>query len=286
MSALQVGARSISALHGVGHLAAFELRGAARTRWLSVGGAIFAATAVAVTLAGLRSLSALGLAGAGAATDALIHLSLLLPPLIGLLLGAGSLARDRERGMLAMVAAQPVRRGHLPLAAFTGSVLAVWVVVAAGLGVALVLVATVATLADLVAFAVVLGIALAATASAVAVGVAISAVAATHHQATAAAAAVWRLLARGMDLLLAGVAPGLRLGPAGLLVAVLANPLEAARVLAVMLLDGGAALGPFGAYLVRRFGTNGAYGVLVGSLATWIVVPLAFAHRVTARRDV
>jgi ABC-type transport system involved in multi-copper enzyme maturation permease subunit len=276
----------MSAIHGVRELAGFELRGAARTRWLTVGGVIFAAAAMGVTLAGLRSLAALGLAGAGAATDGLVHLSLLLPPLIGLLLGAGSLARDRERGMLAMLASQPVRRGALPFAAFAGSVLAVWVVLAAGLGVALVLLATVVTMADLGAFAIVLGVGLVATASAVAIGVMISALASTHHQATAAAASVWLLLALGMDLLLAGVAPGLRLGPAGLLAAVLLNPLEAARILAVMLLDGGTALGPFGSYLTRRFGTLGAQGVLLGSMAAWTIGPLLVARTITARRDI
>lgn len=276
----------MSAIHGVRELAGFEFRGAARTRWLTVGGVIFAAAAIAVTLAGLRSLAALGLAGAGAATDGLVHLSLLLPPLIGLLLGAGSLARDRERGMLAMLASQPVRRGALPFAAFAGSVLAVWVVLAAGLGVALVLLATVATMADLGAFGIVLGVGLGATASAVAIGVLISAFASTHHQATAAAASVWLLLALGMDLLLAGVAPGLRLGPAGLLAAVLLNPLEAARILAVMLLDGGNALGPFGSFLTRRFGTLGAQGVLLGSMAAWTIGPLLVARSVTARRDI
>jgi ABC-type transport system involved in multi-copper enzyme maturation permease subunit len=276
----------VSAIHGVRELAGFELRGAARTRWLSVGGLIFAVAAAAVTLAGLRSLSALGLAGAGAATDGLVHLALLLPPLIGLLLGAGSLARDRERGMLAMLASQPVRRGALPFAAFTGSVLAVWVVLAAGLGVALVLLASVVTMADLAAFGVVLGVGLVATASAVAIGVAISAVASTHHQATAAAASVWLLLALGVDLLLAGVAPGLRLGSAGLLGAVLLNPLEAARVLAVMLLDGGSALGPFGEYLTRRFGTTGAKGLLAATMAAWTIGPLLVARTLTVRRDI
>jgi ABC-type transport system involved in multi-copper enzyme maturation permease subunit len=277
---------SLTAIHGVRTLAGFELRGAARTRWLTVGGAVFAAAAAGVTMAGLRSLLSLGLAGAGAATDGLIHLSLLLPPLIGLLLGAGSLARDRERGMLAMLATQPVRRGALPFAAFAGSVLAAWVVVAAGLGVALVLLATVATAADLAGFGVLLGVGLAATASAVAIGVAISAFASTHHQATAAAASVWLLLALGVDLLLAGAAPGLRLGSTGLLVAVLGNPLEAARVLAVLLLDGGSGLGPFGEYLIRRFGTGGATGVLVGSIAAWTVLPLLAARWWTLRRDV
>ncbi|MFA9444079.1 ABC transporter permease subunit [Egicoccus sp. AB-alg6-2] len=267
-------------------LAAFEVRGAARTRWVAIGGGLFALAAAAVALAGLRSLSALGLAGAGAATDALVHLALLLPPLIGLLLGAGSLARDRERGMLALLATQPLRRGALPLAAFAGAVLASWAVVALGLGVATVVIAGVMTAADLVALGGVLAVSLAATATAVALGVLLSAATSTHHQATAAAASLWLFLALGMDLLLAGAAPGLQFGPAGLLAAVLLNPLEAARVLAVMVLGDGTSLGTFGAYLADRFGDAGALRLLTGCLAAWIVAPLLLAWRITTRRDV
>lgn len=267
-------------------LARFHLRGATRSRWVTVGAAVFAAGSVAVTLAGLRSLRELGLAGAGAATDGLLHLALLLPPLIGLLIGAGSLARDRERGLLAVLASQPLHRAQLPLAAFLGSVAAVWAVTASGFGTATVLIGAVADLGDLVALLGVGAISLAAAASAVALGVAVSAFSASHHQATAAAAALWLLLALGIDLLVAGVTPGLGLGPAGLLAAVLVNPLEAARVLALLVIDHGTALGPFGVYLTDRFGRTGATGLLVASLACWTLLPLLLARRITRRRDI
>lgn len=276
----------MSALHSTATLASFEFRGAARSRWVSIGAVVFAAAAAAVTLAGLRSLSELGLAGAGAATDGLLHLGLLLPPLIGLLLGAGSVARDRERGLLAVLASQPVRRGQLPLAAFLGATSAVAAVVGLGFGVATVLVAAVATPTDLVALLGVAVVSLAATASAVALGVALSSVCSSHHQATAAAASLWLLLALGLDLLLAGTAPGLRLGPAGLLAAVLVNPLEAARVLAMLLLDGGTSLGPFGSYLTDLLGRVGSIAALLGSLVAWTLLPLVAARTIIARRDI
>ena len=275
----------MTALRQATALAAFELRGVTRSHWIAVGGAVFAAAAVAVAIAGLRSFSSLGLAGAGAVTDGLVHLALLLPPLIGLLLGAGSLARDRERGLLAMLASQPLSRGLIPLAAFAGCVLAVWAVVAVGLGVGLLLASAVATAADVAASGLVLAISLGATAAAVSLGVLLSATASTHHQATAAAAALWLLLALGLDLLLAGVAPGLRLGPVGLLAAVLINPLEAARVLALVALDGATSLGPFGAYLNATFGRSGTVWLLVGTLASWTIMPLGIAGVVTLQRD-
>lgn len=267
-------------------LAMFELRGAARSRWVTVAALVFAAAAVAATLAGLRSFRSLGLAGAGAATDALLQVGLLLPPLIGLLLGAGTLARDRERGLLGMFASQPLARAQLALTAFLGGVLAVWAVVALGVGAGTLVVSMAATLADLRGLAVVLLVTLAATAAAVALGVAISAVSASHHQATVTAAALWLMLALGLDLLLAGVGPGLRLGPAGLLAAVVVNPLEAARLLGLMLLDGATALGPFGAYLTDRFGGGGTVGLLAGTVTFWTIAPLGLAVWATHRRDV
>lgn len=276
----------MTALQQTTALAGFELRGAARSRWVSVGAVVFAAAAIAATVAGLRSFSALGLAGAGAATDGLVQVALLLPPLIGLLLGAGSLARDREGGLLSMVASQPLHRAQLALSAFLGSVLAVWAVVALGVGVGTLVLSMAATMADLLGLATVLVVTLATAAASVALGVAISALASSHHQATAAAAALWLLLALGLDLLLAGVAPGLRLGPAGLLAAVVVNPIEAARVLVLLLLDGAAALGPFGAYLIDRFGRSGTIGLLSGTLAFWTLAPLALAAIATTRRDV
>lgn len=276
----------MSAMSQVTGLAAFELRGATRSRWVLIGAGVFAAAAVGATVAGLRSFASLGLAGAGAATDGLVQVALLLPPLLGLLLGAGSLARDRERGFLAMFASQPVSRTTLPIATFLGGVVAVWAIVAFGLGAGGLLIATVATLADLAALATVVVVALSVTASAVAIGIAIAALASTHQQATAAAAAMWLLLALGLDLLLAGVAPGLRLGPSGLLAAVLVNPIEAGRVLVLLLLEGTAALGPFGAYLSDRLGRPGAITLLGSSLMAWTAGPLLLAVAVTRRRDI
>ncbi|MFU8841643.1 MAG: ABC transporter permease subunit [Nitriliruptoraceae bacterium] len=276
----------MSAIQQTLGLATFELRGAARSRWVMIGAGIFAAAALGATISGLRSFASLGLAGAAAATDGLMQVTLLLPPLIGMLLGAGSLARDREGGLLAMFASQPVGRTVLPLATFLGGLLAVWAVVAFGLGVGGVLISTVATVADVLTLATVVAVALATAATSVAIGVAIAALASTHQQATTAAAAMWLLLALGLDLLLVGVAPGLRLAPSGLLASVLLNPIEAARVLVLLLVDGPGALGPFGGYLLDRVGRTGAVGVLVGSLVAWTLGPLAVATLAIHRRDI
>jgi hypothetical protein len=67
---------------------------------------------------------------------------------------------------------------------------------------------------------------------------------------------------------------------------VVVNPIEAARVLTLLLLDGASALGPFGAYLTDRFGPQGAVTLLLVTLGAWVVGPLALAAVATGRRDV
>jgi Cu-processing system permease protein len=266
-------------------IASWEMRGAARTRWVLGAAVLHGAGAIALTLVGLRSLRDLGLSGVGAAIDGLVALGLLLPPLIGLLLGAASMAGGREQGTLTLVAAQPIRRSSVPVGIIAGLTTTVSVAVLVGLGVAAVLIAPVVTGSDLAGFGVATMASLAAATVGVTVGVLISALSTSRSQATAIAAAVWFAAALGIDLLLAAVGPGLRLGPVGFLWAVLLNPLEAIRILALLATDS-SSLGPFGVYMFDRFGTPGTAGIIGGALALWITVPAVVAGWVFKRRDV
>ncbi len=120
----------------------------------------------------------------------------------------------------------------------------------------------------------------------VAVGLGVSAISRSRLQATSTAITLWFMLALGMDLALAAAAPAARMGPAGLLIAVVFNPLEAGRVLALLAsTPDGTALGPFGAYLVESFGSGGAAVILIGSLLFWTALPLVIARRVLSKGD-
>jgi Cu-processing system permease protein len=267
-------------------LAGWELRTAARSRWITAFGAVFGAACLAVAVFGLRTLKELGQTGSSAVADGLLVLGVLLPPLLGLVAGAGSIAGARERGTLAMFLTQPLRPGSVVAGAFLGLTGAVWCVVAVAFGAAAVAVAAVADTADLVAYAAVTGAALATGAVAVAIGIAISSLAANRMQAIATAAAAWFVLAIGADLVLAVVVPSFQLGPRGMLAAVLLNPLESVRILAVLTIDGdGRSLGSFGAHLLDRFGSSGSRLVLLAGVAAWIAVPLAVARAAVRRRD-
>jgi Cu-processing system permease protein len=139
---------------------------------------------------------------------------------------------------------------------------------------------------DLQAFGGLLPATLLAVAAATSIGVGISALSPGQLQATAAAVSVWLLLAFGVDVLTATVLPGLGLGPPGLLVTVLANSLESARILALLAAGpDGAGLGVFSGWSVGRFGADGSLMLLVALLLAWTVLPLAVATRALQRRD-
>jgi Cu-processing system permease protein len=273
--------------HGVTALAAWELKGAVRSRWVIGTAIVFAAISLGVTLLGLEALRGLGLSGVGPASAGLVNLGVLLPPLMGLLLGAGSIAGARERGLLAMMVAQPVSRTSLILGLFLGLTAALWITVAAGFGLAALVLAGVAKVSDLAPFGALVVATLAVGTAGLGVGIGLSSVAAGRTQAMAMAVAVWFVLALGMDLALAGLGPAVQLGPQGLLIAVLLNPLEAGRILALLAANpGGAALGPFGTYLIERFGTTGSAMLLGSAIAAWTVIPLLVARSALRRRPV
>ena len=234
----------------------------------------------------MRSLRELGLSGVGPASAALSNLGVRLPASRGLLLGGNALAAAREQGVLSMIAVQPIARTSIVLGSFLGVCGALAMSVLFGFGTAAVVLSGVAKSSDVLPLVALVGSTLGVSSACVAIGLAFSAFARSRLQATSTAITLWFLLALGMDLALVAIAPAVRMGPVGLLSAVLANPLEAGRVLALLgASPDGTVLGPFGAYLVETFGAGGAAGLLVASLAFWTVVPLGVARWILTSRD-
>lgn len=265
-------------------LAGWEMKGAVRSRWVLVVAALYTVLAVGITLVSLRSMSALGLRGVGAAIDGLIGLAVLIPPLFGILLGAGAISGAREQGMLALVAAQPLRRSTITWGTFLGMTMTVWAGLGVGLGLAAAIIAPTATGGDLMAFMVVVAVTLVAGAIGVGLGTLVSVTSSNRGQAMMVAIAIWFIAALGIDVILASLAP-VALGPAGLLGVTIFNPLAALRMLA-MTVVGWDSLGPFGVYLEGQFGMIGTrllFGVVVVS---WLYLPMLIATSRMRRSDI
>lgn len=273
-------------LRAVCAVAGWEFRLAVRGR-LVVGTALtFTVVCVAATLLGLRSLSDLGLAGVGPGTAALINLTILFPPLMGIMLGANSLSSARERGLLPLLLVQPISRLDHVSGVVIGVIGAVWLTIGFGFGASALLLAGVAGTADVPGLLAIVAAALGVGVVSVALGVAISALASSRLQALGVSMGLWFLFAFAIDLVLAGVAAGVHLGPLGLFIGVLLNPLESGRVLMVLASGGDAlTLGPFGAYLHETVGTTWAASAVGASLAAWTGLSVLASWMGISRRE-
>ena len=112
------------------------LRDALRNKWLWFYAVGFGALAFALAQAGMASSGYAGLGGFGRTAASLVNALLLFVPLIGLTVGAGVIAGERERGTLLYLLAQPVNRAEIFFGKALGAALAVLAALALGFGLA------------------------------------------------------------------------------------------------------------------------------------------------------
>jgi Cu-processing system permease protein len=260
-----------------------ELREALRNKWLWFYAAAFAALALALSRAGLASAGYAGLGGFGRTAASLINALLLFVPLMGLSVGAGSLAGDRERGTLLYLLAQPVNGAEVFFGKALGAALALAAALALGFGLAGLGLASAGD-GDPAAYLALAGFTLLLALAALGLGFLISALTRKSATASGGALLVWLGLVFLGDLGLVGVTLSLRPTPGGLLGLLLANPLQAFKLAAIFSLRATLdTLGPVGQYAFHRFG-EALPLLLLGLLAAWVVVSFGAAFAVFNRK--
>jgi len=259
-----------------------ELREALRNKWLWFYTAGFTALAITLSQAGVASAGYAGLGGFGRTAASLINALLLFVPLIGLSVGAHTLAADRERGTLVYLMAQPVNRAEVFFGKALGAALAVIAALGLGFGLAGLGLASTggngSTYLTLAAYTLMLALA------SLGLGFIISALTRKGSTASGAALVVWLALVFLGDLGLIGATLALRPTPAALLAMLLANPLQAFKLAAIYGLRAALdTLGPVGQFAVYRFG-EWLPLLLVGLLAAWIVASFGLAFAIFRRK--
>jgi Cu-processing system permease protein len=112
-----------------------------------------------------------------------------------------------------------------------------------------------------------------------ALGLLVSVSSGSAVQAQARAIFLWFAFVLLFDLLLMGTLVTADLGPEVLVMLLLLNPVDAARILAILALEPDLhLLGPAGAYLMGEVGVPGTALLLSASLSSWLVIPLFAAH--------
>ena len=255
-----------------------ELRDAIGNRWLIGYAVLLAVLGLAATATGVGSTSGLGLQAFGRTTATLMNMCLLLSPLVAVLMGAAAIAGERERGTLDHLLAQPLTRAGLLLAKHVGLLAALVAATMAGFLPAGVLIASTAggsVLGHYLLFPIIASLAAAAMCG---VGLCISVSSRTAVQAQGAGIFTWFAFVLLYDLVLVGTLAVSGLPAPWLAASLVANPVDAARVLGVLCLEPDLyLLGPAGAYLTATLSQGGAAAVLLGALLAWTVAPVLLA---------
>jgi ABC-type transport system involved in multi-copper enzyme maturation permease subunit len=193
-------------------------------------------------------------------------------------MGASTIAGERERGTLEHLLAQPLSRSGLLLGKHAGLLAALASATAIGFvpaGVLIVFAAGPGLLAQYVLFP---AIAILAAAALAGVGLWISVSSRSAVQAQGTAVVVWFALALLYDLLIIGSLATGGLPLPALVAALFANPIDAARVLGVLVLEPDLyLLGPAGAWLTTELSPGGTAGLLLAAIAAWACLPVAAA---------
>jgi Cu-processing system permease protein len=279
-------ARPASFVSNILAVAQRELRDALRSRWFLLYTIAFAALGLGVSYLSAASLGETGLAGYGRTTAGLINLVLLVVPLMALTAGAGTIASDRERGMLTYLLAQPVTRWEVLLGKYLGLSLALASCIALGLGVCAGVLAVRGQSADPGSLLHLAGLSAALAQGMLSVGLLISVLARKSSIATGSAIFTWLALVFVTDLgLMAGVL-AFRM-PIGRLFAIsMINPVQVFKMWSLRAAEASIdVLGPAGLYAEDTFGARLPW-LFAAALVAWAVAPLLAAGVIFSRRSI
>ncbi len=219
----------------------------------------------------------LGLSGFGPIVASLVNFTLLLSSLVAITVSSLSVAGEREKGFIRLVLAQPVARRAYVLGKFLSHYLGVVLATAAGFGITALFSSFVLSGEDLGTFLMFATVALIYLAPMSAVGLFISVVSESRFSAVIAAIATWFIFTSVYQLVIISVDTVLKLSWRQIAFSALANPVEAARLLYIYILDPKLVyLGQVGVYFAMEFGPLIPV-VALASLGCWMLVFLVLA---------
>lgn len=259
-------------------LANYELRASLRNRWFLLYALIFAVLAVALSSLSLGGSGMFGFAGFGRTAASLVNLVSLIVPLMGLTIGAQSLAGEREQGTLAYLLAQPVSRAEVLMGKLAGLGAALLAALLLGFGLAAGLIAWQGGLVEAGRYGLLVGFSLLLALVSLSLGIAISAWSRSGALAVGLALFAWLALVFLGDLGLMGTAIAMKLDIGTLFSLTLANPLQVFKIATVDSLRASLeVLGPAGIYATRTYG-DALMLLLTSVLGIWVVLPMVMAY--------
>jgi Cu-processing system permease protein len=255
-----------------------ELGDALRHRWLHLYAAVLGLLGLVIAWYATGGTAGLALQSYGRTAASLTNLCLLLAPLVALVLGADTVAGERDRGTLDRLVAQPIGRAELLCGKYLGLLVSLAGATVAAFVPAAIYLAIATGSPPPLRSAVFPLVALLSILPALALGLLLSVTADSGAKALARAVLLWAWLVLLYDLLLLGTLLSARLGAAFLIGALLLNPVHSARLLVVLALEPDLyLLGPAGALLTETLSRGWTAVLLVAVLLAWTGLGLGLA---------
>lgn len=263
-----------------------EINDSLNNRWFVLYAAAF--TGLALLLSWL-SLSGggtgySGFAGFGRTAASLVNLVLLVVPLMALTVGAGSLAGEREQGTLAYLLSQPLNRAEVLLGKYLGLAASLLGALALGFGLSAIVIAGRGGRTDIKAYGLLVGFAFILALGMLSLGFLVSVLTRKAAVATGVALFLWLGFVFIGDLGLMGTALAFKLPINTLFSLALLNPLQVFKMSALIGINATLdVLGPAGTYAMQTY-RDSLTGLFLGSLAAWVVLPLAATYVIFNRK--
>jgi Cu-processing system permease protein len=261
----------------VGAVAKKEIVEALRSKWFWMWTVAFAGLAAFMAMVALPGSQVAGFGSFGRTAASLVALAQIIIPLMGLTLGAYSIAGQRESGALRFLLSHPLSRSEAFLGTYVGLATALAATVFGGFGLAGLITVAQGGGANASSFIRIAVLSWLLAISMLGFGMLVSTFAAKGSAALGIAVFLWLALAFVGDLGVMGSAIATRVPTWGLLVTAVANPVEAFRLASLTAFSGSLdVLGPAGRYAVDTFGEQLSW-ILFVTVAIWAVVPIVIA---------
>lgn len=264
-------------VHIVATIARKELRTTVTSRWFWMWSFAFVGLAALLVMVALPGSRLGAQVGFGRTAASLVTLVQIIVPLMGLTLGAMSIAGQKESGALRFLMSHPVSRTEAFWGTYLGLAGALGIAAAGGFGVAGVITAVRGVSAGAGAFVWIAVLSWLLALGMLGVGMLISTLTTSSGSALGVAIFVWLVMVFVGDLGLMGtsVATGMPVGV--LFLGALLNPVEVFRLTALTTFSGSLdILGPAGTYAVDTLGDL-LLPALFTVLLLWVSAPAAIA---------
>lgn len=261
-----------------------EILSSFRNKWFLLYTIIFTVLSLALSLIGLSGLELYGVSGFGRTTASLLNMILLFVPLMGLTLGAMSIAYERERGILLYMLSQPISYLELLLGKFFGLALSILGSLVLGFGLSGFVIAFKGGSADVMGYVYFLFLTFLLALVNLAIGMFISGYFKKYDTALGVSIFTWLILVVFSDLGIMGTSFLVNLDINKVFILILLNPLQVFKLSAIFSLrDNLEILGPVGVYAVRNFGLGLQY-LLIGLMLVSTTGLIFFTHKLFKSR--